>query len=167
MSIGSVVTLGFGGYSNANFLPTLGYGAYSVSPVVDESQSTPGYWRQSVESYMRRVAQERIDAQREVERPVVKKNRRDESYAKKSLKLALAIERFDNESIKYRAEIAAAEARNQAALAEKERIELEKSLLLIRQALLLAETQRAVFLEEMEVLDIAYFAVIAASTRIH
>jgi hypothetical protein len=37
MSVGNIITLGFGEFSNVNFLPTLGFGEYATPPV-DETK---------------------------------------------------------------------------------------------------------------------------------
>lgn len=139
----------------------------SQQPVADSA--TPGYWRRSVEEYLRKVerkkaAQDAIAAENAAEQQPAKPITAPTSeadYEAKSRKLARAIQRFNAESAELRAKIAAAEEREKTILAERERKALERQLMLNRQALLLAETQRAVFMEEMEVLDIAYFAVLA------
>lgn len=75
------------------------------------------------------------------------------AYYRKSAQLAAGIARLRTEAQQYRARIAELEAAQDA----------EQELLRQRQALLLAQVQEAVFLEEMEVIDVAYFAVMAAT----
>lgn len=70
------------------------------------------------------------------------------AYYRKSAQLAAGIARLRAEAQQYRARIAELEAAQDA----------EQELLRQRQALLLAQVQEAVFLEEMEVIDVAYFA---------
>lgn len=79
-------------------------------------------------------------------------------YSEKSAKLALAISRLHAESSQLREQIAELEARIQAQVEAQERARLEYRLLLANQALLLAQVQEAVLLEEMEVIDVAYLA---------
>jgi len=70
-------------------------------------------------------------------------------YLRKSALLAKSIARLEREA-------AASEAAIEALLAKRQTEKIEREIMLQRQALLLAQVQRAVFLEEMEVIDIAY-----------
>lgn len=88
------------------------------------------------------------------------------AYFAESARIARAISAARDESTGLRAQIAALEAEAQAegirrTLAEQAR--LERALLLAQQRLTLLAVQEAVLIEEMEVLDIAFFAVIAVT----
>lgn len=90
-------------------------------------------------------------------------------YSDKSRKIAAAIVRFREDEERLLAEaaalrerIAALEARRRARGIAK----LRRELLLNEQALQLAQAQEAALLEEMEVIDIAYFAYMALAMTI-
>lgn len=75
-------------------------------------------------------------------------------YAAKSAKLAQGIAKARAEALTYRAEI----ERLEQAQIKRQTAKLQRELLRAQQALTLATVQEAVFLEEMEVMDIAYVA---------
>lgn len=83
-------------------------------------------------------------------------------YARESARLAIAIARFRSEANAHRDAIAELKAQLRAEQSAK----LEHQILLAEQAYQLAKLQEAVFLEEMEVLDVAYFAVTALRARL-
>lgn len=85
-------------------------------------------------------------------------------YSEKSAKLASAIEKLRTQTAQstadaaqLRTDIAALEGQNKA----KARAKAEHALMLKEQALTLAKAQETALLEEMEMVDIAYVAVIA------
>lgn len=86
--------------------------------------------------------------------PVAKPVPAKVDYAAESARLAVAIQRFRGEAEAHRAEIDRLKAAERTA-------KLDHQILLAEQAYQLAKVQEAVFLEEMEVLDVAYFAVTA------
>src|SRR5262249_11856332 len=45
VSIGSVITGGFGSFSNVNFVPTLGYGAYDATTELGRPVPVDHHWR--------------------------------------------------------------------------------------------------------------------------
>lgn len=75
-------------------------------------------------------------------------------YAKKSVRLAAGIARFRAEAEISRKAIAKLEATQR----KRQTAALRKQLLHAQQALQLATVQEAVLMEEMEVIDVAYFA---------
>lgn len=83
-------------------------------------------------------------------------------YFKESARLQAAIQRARDESAKLLAQIAALEAQRAAeALRAAERVRLERRLTLARQSLQMAQLQEAIILEQIEVIDVAYLAVVA------
>lgn len=87
-----------------------------------------------------------------------------EVYSQKSAKLAAAISRLHVESAQIRQRIAELESQIQSQIEAKEageRARLEYRLLLANQALLLAQVQEAVLIEEMEAVDVAFMALFA------
>lgn len=86
-----------------------------------------------------------------------------EAYFEQSAKVAQAIAKTRQESIALKSRIAAIEADIQAERIKrtrKERAKLEHELLLAQQQLTLLTVQEAVLIEEMEVLDIAFFVLL-------
>lgn len=88
-----------------------------------------------------------------------------QAYASKSEKLGKAIQRLQGEATTLREQITALEARIAAEERAKRKAALERDLLLAQQALTLAIAQEQAIAEEMEVLDIAFFAVLALTKR--
>lgn len=153
----------------------LAYQGDSGPAPYDPTGATAGYLRRGAAEYIRRAE----DARREAEaRDAAQANRAEptkinrselteSAYTARSANLVKAIRRFEAEATELRGKIAAAQELERTEMAAKARAAAERQILLHRQALLLAETQRAIFAEEMEVLDIAYFAVMAVALRVH
>lgn len=81
-----------------------------------------------------------------------------DKYAEESQRIATAIERERADIKTYQAEI----DRLEAIAAERYNSEIiAKKLLLQRQALLKAQVQEAVLLEEMQIIDVAFMAMVA------
>lgn len=51
MSVGSVITLGYGAYANVNFVPTLGYGNYDVVIAATPRDQGAGAGKRKLEYY--------------------------------------------------------------------------------------------------------------------
>ena len=84
-----------------------------------------------------------------------------EFYFKESAKLTAAIERFRADSAAIRQRIAEIEARQQReTLMAAERKRLERRLTLALQELQMAQLQEAIILEQIEVIDVAYLALV-------
>ena len=91
--------------------------------------------------------------------PAVKIEQADE-YFGKSAKLAQAISIIRGESADIRARIAELQAQEQARITQAARTKLESQLLRATQSLQMAQLQETILIEEMEILDIAYFGLI-------
>ena len=139
---------------------------FSVAPIAPpvDSSATPGFIRRGglrhdlvrgeddAEKRARRIREGTL--QPEQTEPSAKQAR---EYADKSARLAHAIERFRGESATLRLQI----ERLEAAQAKRQSAKGQREILRKHQALQLASVQQAALLEQMEVLDVAYVAVIA------
>lgn len=161
MTVGAILTLGLGTFSDVNHVVTLGYGTGATPPTPTVvSTNTPGrirrlgktYYRgeEENEKLARRIREGTIPAPVEPPPAVAP----TDDYAKKSARLAAGIAKLRAESDRHRKEIERLERARETA-------KLRRELLLAQQALQLATVQEAVLLEEMEVLDIAFFAHVA------
>lgn len=137
-------------------------GSGVVPPVVSEPSVTPGRIgilpgqvrrEDQTEKVARRLREALEDA------PAVKIEQADE-YFGKSAKLAQAISIIRGESADIRARIAELQAQEQARITQVARTKLESQLLRATQSLQMAQLQETILIEEMEILDIAYFGFI-------
>lgn len=167
MSIGAILTLGLGSpFGRVNLLPTLGY--LSGAPTV--AQSTPGRIlrplgqirvESEADKKLRRIAEGSLPA----DAPPTDHGRLAE-YTEKSALLAKAVGRLRGETEQYQREATQLRAAIER-LREQDKAKLvakaERDLMLKEQALTLAAAQQAALLEEMEMIDVAYVAMIALS----
>lgn len=155
-------------YSSAFSTAAFSVNAFSFdsSPIIVPDTATPGLLRIPAFHKVEPEA-EKLARRRSYETPTQPKPAPDLSaaYAAKSAKLAKAIQRLNAESEGYRAQIAAFEARIAAEQQAKARAAIERQLLIAQQALTLAIAQEAAIAEEMEVIDIAFFALVAVTQR--
>lgn len=89
--------------------------------------------------------------------PLVPDDGRLQDYERKSAKITQALTRLRDESAELRSEISGLEASQR----KRQTARAQKELTLKVQALQLAQVQEAALLEELEVLDVAYVALIA------
>lgn len=158
-----------GAYQTSNFAyQGAGLFAYqgAASAVIPDT-ATPGRILRIPAFHKVEPEAEKLARRRSYETPVQPKAAPDLSaaYAAKSAMLAKAIQRLNAESEAYRAQIAAFEAQIAAEERAKTRAAIERQLLIAQQALTLAIAQEMAIAEEMEVIDIAFFALLAVTQR--
>lgn len=166
MSVGAILTLGLGQFGTVNLLPTLGYLSSSIPPPAPvTTQNTPG--RVRIPSQIRGETHEEATARRIREgslpatTPLVSDDGRLAEYSRKSAQVTAAIARLRDETGGLQNETGALRIRIGDARKARERMRLEKALMLKEQALTFARAQEAALLEELMVIDIAYVSIIA------
>lgn len=168
MSIGTVLTLGLGAFTDGGvqFLPTLGYGTSGAPPAPPTPASaTPGFVGRVLDTRSRYESEEEKSERRiregTIPAPVKAPSADLERYSAESARLARAVERFRDDAEKSRQRIAQLEAAQAKRLTEAKKAQIQRDLLRAEQALALAAAQEAAMLEEMEVLDVAFVAIVA------
>lgn len=167
MSVGAILTLGFGQFGGVNLLPTLGYRIGSTPPVPPTvDTATPGFLRRLPFSGVRGETEEEKRERRIREGSIpapslVSDDGRLAQYTEKSAKVMAAIAKLRRETEAVTQESLALRSRIEQAKRAKARERLEHELLLKEQALTLARVQEVALLEELTVIDIAYVSVIA------
>lgn len=128
--------------------------------------STPGFIERIPTFFKVEPEDEKRKRRASYEAPVQVPQETDQfqAYAQKSAKLAKAVKRLNAEAEALRTQIAAVQAQIEAEEQAKKRAALERRLMLAQQALTLAIAQERAIAEEMEVLDIAFFAMLALTT---
>lgn len=158
--------MGSSGQPWAGWLPCIGGQVTPPTPPTPD-QSTPGFSgrtiRDSYEEWRKR--QERPDERaRTDEARLVREDDRLRDYVAKADRINAAIAAVRAETATLKAESAALQERI-TALAKRDRAaaaaKAERALLLKTQALQLAQSREAMLLEELEVLDVGYVALIA------